>query len=168
MTALRRIGLASETHRYVVGGCALVLVVLLLASCNGRSDRAEKDRASVAEMVKNGGLAPENEESHRIVLPAKFKSVSVDGSVYVTRTKGGNLLIVFPTWLGKPQNMRGYLYADAPLAPADKSTDYYGDTVVLLFLPDHPDPERRRNHPVDTVLLKQLNVHWYKLSRSLD
>src|SRR5947209_20424354 len=96
---------------------ALILVVssLLAAGCAVLMEDSFNQREAEKEVgvVINGALKADADGE--VVLPARCASVSRTGKAYVTHDSNGSPLILFPTWQGKGQNIRGYVYSSRPI-----------------------------------------------------
>lgn len=100
----------------------------------------------------------------RAVLPDGAAGLSVDGAVYVTRASDGAQGCLFPSWLGKGSNLRGYLYLAKPsraMLWRDSST---GALVFSGILPVTGAPPKVGEAQVE----QKLGRGWHLVSRTLD
>ena len=118
-----------------------------------RNPSQRADYTAVIEQITN--LELQVSSQGLISLPPDLKSASANGQVWVQRIPPSNLLIAFPTWIGKGFNMRGFLYAQLPLSEQEIYSDYYGNNAINIGL-------------TEVVLVKQIDEHWYTVERTLD
>lgn len=136
-----------------------------------KDPESRSDYQQIIAQVKSGALVPDF-KGIIVRLPPNLASGTKSGRVYVTKKPKANgtlFLIIFPTWIGKGYNLRGYLYCSAPLTKTDTHKDYCtGKKEAIDMWAWTMWKGAKRRIEVEVVLEKKLGPNWYYVSRSLD
>lgn len=114
---------------------------------------SRSDYQLVIEQILQGELQPSRQGV--VTLPIQLASTSEGGRVLVTTHESGAVSIAFASWIGKGDNMRGFLYANQRLTPNDSFHDVYGNKTIRIG-------------STEVVIESKIDEHWYSISRSLD
>jgi hypothetical protein len=132
---------------------ALFILGLLLSGCSSRSSKFEPVVADIQKgvitLTTNGAIA----------LPPRFANLAPRGEIYAEKKSDGRLLVLFPTWYGRGNDIEGLLYCSASLLPTDFYTVDWGPGGKQ----QHMDVAGR-----DLLRVAEYKAHWYNVTRRLD
>jgi hypothetical protein len=124
------------------------------------------DFKKIYTLVQKGQIIPDQDGYAK--LPEQFSSSTIYGNIYITR-KGDLLMVLFPTWIGKGSNLKGYLHTSRPFKSTDIHKDSYsGDKDAIdVHVPGQSDP-RGPEKLTEIRLEKKMSNGIYYVSRSID
>jgi hypothetical protein len=128
----------------------LLAVQLILGGSQGPS-KVDKYEPVASQIVSAKLKADEN---GRLRLQGAFAGLVPDDLVYVDSLADGRMAVLFPTELGRGQDLAGYLYVSGRLRDSDY-TPYPGGK--WLFICGHSNLE-----------VTPLASHWYSVSRFME
>jgi hypothetical protein len=160
-----------------------VLVLGLLCLTPDRFDHGLGQQVVAA--IAAGALKPDT--NGEVVLPPRYKSISVTGSAFITRGRKGLVLIFIPTSYGHTGN-EGYLHCSRSLTPEDTwgEDPASGHARIAAYYDlNHHDFSRyvrgrklppqfsrlsprqlnayfRRRMPPHRLSIQKLNENWYR------
>jgi hypothetical protein len=111
----------------------------------------------IVQQVIDGSLKPNRDGV--ITVPKEFDEITTNNEAYFEQKSDGRVLILFPTWRGRGDDLEGYLYCSGELL----ETDYYAI--------DWGEGGAQRHFTVagrDMLTVEPLTPNWYKVVRRLD
>jgi hypothetical protein len=138
---------------------ALSYLVTLAGGLTGLLPPLRLKRAGymrVLEALQQGELAASRPA---VRLPPSYRGIAADDTVFYERRADGRLLVLFPTWRGRGDDLQGYLYCSSPLT----SQDFYALDWGAGEVAQHVDV---CGHSLLSV--KKVSPGWYRATRRLD
>lgn len=122
----------------------------------------------IAAEIMAGQLVPD--AAGLVKLPSSLSNATKFGRVYVTRKRGGLLLILFPTWRGRHSTLAGYLYCSRPLTKADPPLDRYARThqEVEVIGPVLSHFSKKNAGLLGVTVQRKVKPQWYYVDYELD
>ena len=127
--------------------------MLLVLGCR----RREAEFATVVQDIQTGVIPVAANGS--VPLPERFAGLTPRNEIFVERKPDSRLLVLFPTWYGRGDDIEGLLYCSSAL----KAEDFY--TV------DWGQGGRRQHIDIagrDMLTVRGFKEHWYYVSRRID
>ncbi len=134
-----------------------VVAVQEKADAKARATLEDGSYMAIVREIEAARITPDPDG--RAHLPTAYAGLAADNEIAIERRPDGRLLVIFPVWRGKGANFSGYLYASAPLVPADFHEIDWGAGGVR---------KQTTIGGLDYVEARPLHGPWYQVSRGVD
>ena len=139
-----------------VGGFVLLVGAAVYLFVMYRQLSRIRSYESILEQIDNGTLVADT--NGEIRLSAAYGNLVANNIIYVGRTSDGRPKVLFPTWLGRGNDLDGYLYVHGGIRAGDSYPAYWASGTELYV-----DVGPRKMLP-----FKAIKYEWYYITRRLD
>jgi hypothetical protein len=155
-----------KSKKVAIGVLVLAFTLLVLLVALTTLQRVCHRRAIAADITKCQRIVQDIERGVLIADAdgiVRLPFVLQEGcAAYVTHRSDGNLLVLFPYWLGKGSDLRGYLYVSKGLSSIENAGNADVEKgCVEAIGPDTPYPGvSGRSCPLNLHIDETLDVRW--------
>lgn len=139
--------------KQLIKASLLAFVIFVISSCQEQPFNKELLN-NVVNRVLSGELKEGNDGI--VLLPTDLQSASVDGKVTVVRPDAKQTMIIFRTFIGRGNDMNGFLYTTIPLQKEQLN-------LVPGIDPNSKESLRIKINGLLYSLGAELDPHWHRL-----